>query len=238
MLRQFMDPLEVISLFARPRSKFMRVIKRYPNRKLYDTEAKQYISLDQIAEFIREGEDVYVVDNATGEDLTTVTLTQIIFEQEKKGSGFLPQSVLTGLIQAGGSTLSALRRTLASSVDLLHQVDDEIERRIQVLANRGELAEDEAARLRDKLMGRRHSANHSGQVVDQEVERVLAKQGVPTRADLQHLAQRLEEVAAKLDSLSDASSPAAGEPPSGAAPPGAARHGAAPSSPPDSPPST
>ena len=185
----------------------MRVIKRYPNRKLYDTEAKQYVSLDQIAEFIRIGEDVYVVDNATGEELTTVTLTQIIFEQEKKGSGFLPQAVLTGLIQAGGTTLSALRRTLASSVDLLYQVDEEIERRLQVLINRGEMAEEEATRLREKLTSRHRAPGQTGALGEAEVERVLERQGVPTRADLQELSERLDSVAAKLASLGDDSGP-------------------------------
>ncbi len=203
MLRQIWAPLQSLSPFRRPRSRFVRVIKRYPNRKLYDTEAKQYVSLDQIAEFIRTGEDVYVVDNATGEDLTTVTLTQIIFEQEKKGSGFLPQAVLTGLIQAGGTTLSALRRTLASSVDLLYQVDEEIERRLQVLINRGEMAEEEASRLREKLTSRRRPLLNDGALSDAEVGRVLERQGVPTRADLQALSVRLDAVAAKLDSLGD-----------------------------------
>ena len=68
----------------------MTMIKRYPNRKLYDTEAKQYITLSGIAELIRQGGDIQVSDYATGEDLTALTLSQIIFEQEKKQSGFLP----------------------------------------------------------------------------------------------------------------------------------------------------
>ena len=80
----------------------MRLIKRYPNRKLYDTEDKMYVTLNGIAELIRDGHDVQVVDHTSGEDLTAVTLTQIIFEQEKRQSGFLPRSVLTGLVQAGG----------------------------------------------------------------------------------------------------------------------------------------
>lgn len=216
MLRQILGPLQILAAFARPRSRFMRVIKRYPNRKLYDTEAKAYVSLDQIAEFIRTGEDVYVVDNATGEDLTTVTLTQIIFEQEKKGSGFLPQAVLTGLIQAGGTTLSALRRTLASSVDLLYQVDEEIERRLQVLINRGEMAEEEAARLREKLTNRHRASSPSGGAIgatDAAMERLLEKHGVPTRADLKELSERLDSVAAKLDDLGKEPSEPSAAPP-------------------------
>jgi polyhydroxyalkanoate synthesis repressor PhaR len=103
----------------------VRVIKRYPNRKLYDTEAKQYITLDGIATLIRQGEQVSVVDHASSEDLTALTLTQVIFEQEKRRSGFLPQSVLTGLIQAGGETMTTLRRTLAAPLEMARQVDEE-----------------------------------------------------------------------------------------------------------------
>ena len=60
------------------------IIKRYPNRKLYNTDTKTYITLDAIAALIRKGQSVQVVDNATGDDLTALTLSQIIFEQEKK----------------------------------------------------------------------------------------------------------------------------------------------------------
>ncbi|MCB0135660.1 MAG: polyhydroxyalkanoate synthesis regulator DNA-binding domain-containing protein, partial [Caldilineaceae bacterium] len=67
----------------------MPVIKRYPNRKLYDTESKRYVTLEHIAQMIQQGEDVIVTDHESGEDLTNLTLSQIIFEQEKKGSGLM-----------------------------------------------------------------------------------------------------------------------------------------------------
>jgi polyhydroxyalkanoate synthesis repressor PhaR len=79
----------------------MPVIKRYPNRKLYDTAARQYIALDGVAALIRAGAEVQVVDHATGEDLTALILMQIIVEQEKRQRGFLPQTLLAGLVQAG-----------------------------------------------------------------------------------------------------------------------------------------
>ena len=80
----------------------MPTIKRYPNRKLYNTETKQYITLDELAELIREGRELEVIDNANGEDLTVLTMTQVLFEQVKKQTGFLPRTLLAGLIQAGG----------------------------------------------------------------------------------------------------------------------------------------
>jgi polyhydroxyalkanoate synthesis repressor PhaR len=85
-----------------------RVIKRYANRKLYDTQRSRYVTLDQIAEMIRDGEDVKIVDNNSKEDLTTVTLAQIIFEEEKKQKSFLPLNAMRNIIQSGGERIEEL----------------------------------------------------------------------------------------------------------------------------------
>lgn len=63
----------------------VRVIKRYANRKLYDTRDSRYVTLDRIAELVRNGEDVKVLDNRSKKDLTKVTLAQIIYEEQKSG---------------------------------------------------------------------------------------------------------------------------------------------------------
>jgi polyhydroxyalkanoate synthesis repressor PhaR len=81
-----------------------RTIKRYANRKLYDTRDSRYVTLDHIAAMVRAGDDVKVVDNTTRADLTTATLAQIIFEEEKK----TPRLTVAGLrkiIQAGVAAL-------------------------------------------------------------------------------------------------------------------------------------
>jgi polyhydroxyalkanoate synthesis repressor PhaR len=70
-----------------------RTIKRYANRKLYDTRDSRYVTLDHIAAMVRAGDDVRVIDNTTRADLTTATLAQIIFEEEKKA----PRLSLVGL---------------------------------------------------------------------------------------------------------------------------------------------
>jgi polyhydroxyalkanoate synthesis repressor PhaR len=82
-----------------------RIVKRYANRKLYDTQRSRYVTLEQIADMIRSGEDVKIVDNNSKEDLTAITLTQIIFEEEKKQS-FLPLSALRNIIQSGANNIS------------------------------------------------------------------------------------------------------------------------------------
>src|SRR5262249_53805215 len=86
----------------------IRVIKRYANRKLYDTQRSRYVTLEQIADMIRSGDDVKIVDNNSKADLTSVTLAQIIFEEEKNKKSFLPLSALRNIIQSGGESLTEL----------------------------------------------------------------------------------------------------------------------------------
>lgn len=125
----------------------MPLIKRYANRKLYDTDAKRYVTLDDLAGFIREGEEVRVVDHVTGDDLTSITLLQVIFEEQKKIGGLLPQVFLTRLIRAGGETVNTLRSRLSTLV-----VDDEIRRRLAALVEAGKLSKEECARLGGLLL--------------------------------------------------------------------------------------
>ena len=181
----------------------MPIIKRYPNRKLYNTDSKRYITLEGIAKLIRVGDDVQVLDHASGEDLTTLTLTQIIFEQEKKQSGFLPRPVLTGLIQAGGDTLGALRRTLVSPLDVFRHVDEEIDRRIDTLVSGGKVSEEEGRRWLQQLkdVGRKADSLPP----EEEIERILAERGVPSRDELESLNQQLDNLASKLDQLAQGS---------------------------------
>ena len=78
----------------------MRLIRRYANRKLYDTGDKRYITLEQLADFVRAGEDVRVVDNATDRDVTAAKLAQVIFEEERR-SPRLPVEGLRQIIRHG-----------------------------------------------------------------------------------------------------------------------------------------
>ena len=78
-----------------------RVIKRYTNRKLYDKQESRYVTLEEIARLVREGEDVAVIDNETEEDLTAVTFAQIILEEEKRKTNFISVPFLRKLIRSG-----------------------------------------------------------------------------------------------------------------------------------------
>lgn len=111
----------------------VRIIKRYANRKLYDTQHSRYVTLDQIADMIRAGDEVKIVDNKSKEDLTSITLAQIIFEEEKKQKSFLPLQAMRNIIQTGGESISHLVTTAQKKVsDVLGRKgkeddDDELE---------------------------------------------------------------------------------------------------------------
>jgi polyhydroxyalkanoate synthesis repressor PhaR len=93
-------------------------IKKYANRRLYDTESSSYITLDRLAAMIREGRDFEVVDAKTGEDITHQVLTQIIVDEESRGSTMLPVNFLRQLIGLyGGQMQGAVPSYLEAAMD-------------------------------------------------------------------------------------------------------------------------
>src|SRR3954463_10279635 len=124
-----------------------RIIKRYANRKLYDTEHSRYVTLDQISEMIRNGDDVKIVDNKTKEDLTTVTLAQIIFEEEKKQRSFLPLAAMRNIIQSGGEWFAEAQRRVQSILPGKRK-DDQTDDPTPVDADAGEPADETALKKR------------------------------------------------------------------------------------------
>ncbi len=94
------------SMSGSPGQAKTKVIKRYGNRKLYDTEQSSYVVLNDIAKMIRNEEEVRVIDNETKDDITSATLTQIIFGAEKKSSYSAPLDILKSIIKKGDGSLS------------------------------------------------------------------------------------------------------------------------------------
>jgi polyhydroxyalkanoate synthesis repressor PhaR len=107
------------------------VIKKYGNRRLYDTLASRYVNLDEIAGFIREGKDVRVVDAKTGKDLTRVTLTQIITEDAKDKPTGLPLELLRQLVVASDEVRQEfVMWYLKSAFDAYQKVQDAFQSRL------------------------------------------------------------------------------------------------------------
>jgi len=107
------------------------LIKKYGNRRLYDTATSRYVNLDDIAAFIREGRDVQVVDAKTGKDLTRVTLTQIITEDAKDKPTGLPLELLRQLVVASDEVRQEfVMWYLKSAFDAYQRVQDAVQSRL------------------------------------------------------------------------------------------------------------
>ncbi len=192
-----------------------RVIKRYANRKLYDTQHSRYVTLDQIAEMIREGDDVKIIDNKSKEDLTSVTLAQIIFEEEKKQKSFLPLQAMRNIIQTGGESIHQFVSQAQRKVEeAQHKVKDILPGKDSEPAGdetptRGtDLAETKSGPLairefREFIVNSQKTIDEWQKRIDERIRNV-AQGIVPFRglhSDVQSLADRIAALEAKLAPL-------------------------------------
>ena len=99
----------------------IRLIKRYESRKLYDTEESRYVSLEEISTWVRQGQEVRVLDNASGNDVTSQTLTQIILDEGRRGTAFLPSELLHELVRIGERAVSTGVEQMQQGMDRLVQ---------------------------------------------------------------------------------------------------------------------
>jgi polyhydroxyalkanoate synthesis repressor PhaR len=120
-----------------------RVIKRYTNRKLYDTDQSRYVTLDDIAKLIRENEEVRVIDNETQDDLTAVTFAQIILEEEKRKTNLVSVPFLRKLIHSGEAAVQDFSDSAKRAFDQLGDLTGRAGGRVREVVEEGGKAIDE-----------------------------------------------------------------------------------------------
>ena len=175
------------------------LIKRYANRKLYNTQTSRYITLKGIAELLEEDEEVTVIDNETGEDITSVTLSQILVDTERSNRA-VPGNLLSELVQRGGDALyGALRRSMG---DASEGIDDFQRNMRRVLGSR----------QREDATGRvwiAFTPPDMDRVVQRTIERVFKALDLPRRSDIEALNQRLDRVVEAIVVLEESQRPPA-----------------------------
>lgn len=127
-----------------------RSIRRYGNRKLYDADAARYVTLEDVAALVTEGHDVEVLDQRTGQDLTSLTLAQALLEGVKQGVSRIPRQVLIRLIRLAAGPASGWH-SWPEPRDLAGRARQEAERIVSRLLGHGRLSLDEAVALRREL---------------------------------------------------------------------------------------
>ena len=177
------------------------LIKRYANRKLYNTATSRYITLKGIAELLEEGEQVRVIDNETGEDITSVALSQILVDSERSNAD-VPDSLLSQILSRGGDALyGALKRGMDDANENIEDLQDRLRR----LMTRDDDGLREAGRAPRKLSDWiAYASPDFDHAVQNAVERVFKLLDLPRRSDVEALNINLERVAAAVEALEKA----------------------------------
>ncbi len=199
-----------------------KVIKRYTNRKLYDTVESRYVTLDEIAQMIKGGAEVKIIDNRSKEDLTSVTLAQIIFEEEKKRSQ-MPLGALREIIRHGGESLTSfyqekVQKPLADRVgDVRSKTEslrEDLEQRVRsvvpAIFRRDEKpgAEGEHAGeavksnpIREALATGQRAVEELQARIDQNVQQAVQALGGSAQQELAKLREKIEALEKKIEQL-------------------------------------
>lgn len=154
-----------------------RLIKKYSNRKLYDTTSRQYITLERIGVLLHSGESVQVIDRTSGEDLTAITLSQVVLERERKRHGAAPE-LLQQLVRAPGEAVAgAVRQSIAVGQDFLQRAEERVVRAPEAALE---------AALEETLL------------------RTLRSLKIPSQREMGSFDRRLRELSQRIDALAAA----------------------------------
>ncbi|HEY0839703.1 MAG TPA: polyhydroxyalkanoate synthesis regulator DNA-binding domain-containing protein [Vulgatibacter sp.] len=169
-----------------------KVIKRYSNRKLYDTVESRYVTLDEIAEMVKAGAEVQIIDNRTKDDLTSITLAQIVFEEEKKTSR-LPRALFREMIRNGGGKLSSIAGEVNTRVAAIRAEAEQTMARV--------LKRDGDGSAKDFVRSSRHAFEEWQRHLDQRLHRAVETVvGLPSlHREVQALRDKLAELEKKLE---------------------------------------
>jgi len=192
-----------------------RVVKRYANRKLYDTTTSRYVALDDIAALIRNGEEVEVTDNETGADLTAVTLAQIILEEERRRKDMRSLPLLRGLVRYGGDAIAGVT---SRSMEALGEMREAAERRMSEIVSESSVrpAIDEVINTSRRQI--EDLQRRVDQGIRQSVDRLRSYPGIGVEVErlesrVRDIENRIRKLLAGENGKADQAPSASGEPP-------------------------
>jgi len=182
------------------------VIKKYANRRLYNTATSTYVTLDDLAVMVKAGTDFVVYDAKTGDDITRSVLTQIIFEEENKGTTLLPINFLRQLIRFYGDSMQAIvPGFLEFSLGNLGKEQEKF--RAQMLEAWGadpfKAVQDHAQRNMAMFNDAMRMLNPFAAAMGQAAQQPMPAQEAPPKDDLQALKEQLSAMQRKLDALAE-----------------------------------
>ena len=172
----------------------MHLIKKYANRKLYDTTDKRYLTMDRLAVLIKAGKEVKIIDNETGDDLTSAIVSQLLAREEKDTDKAVPSRVLMQMLRKGRGTLFGYGKKYVSLwQSALTMSKDEIEKLVNSLITDHEISESEGNNIKNEITG--FANNLKSWItdnIDHRVAEALEMMNLSTKAQVNELSKRVE----------------------------------------------
>ena len=181
----------------------MHRIKKYANRKLYDTTDKKYISRTRLSELIKQGKDIIIIDNETGEDLTASIVSNLIATTRGKAGGTVSSGVLIQLFRKGGNALTDYAKRYVSFWQRsFTMAEDEIDDMVKKLVKSKEISTSEGTRLKREIMGFTTSLKEwISDAIDKRLKEVLAATNLATKDQVSQLNARIKTLEKKLETF-------------------------------------
>jgi len=183
----------------------MHRIKKYANRKLYDTTDKKYISRTRLSELIKQGTDIIIIDNETGEDLTASIVSSLIATTRGKAGGTVSSGVLIQLFRKGGNALTDYaKRYVSFWQKSFTMAEDEIDDMVKKLVKSKEISTSEGTRLKKEIIGFTTSLKGwISEAIDKQLKEVLSATNLATKDHVSELNTRIKILEKKLEKFED-----------------------------------
>jgi polyhydroxyalkanoate synthesis repressor PhaR len=180
------------------------IIKKYSNRKLYDTKEKKYVNLSEISRLIREGVDLKVMDNKTKEDITSLVLAQIIVEQEKTKKIMLPSifSPLKLLRKGGEDMFNLSKKMILGGIGTLSLTKEKAKKIADDLIKKGELSKSESKEFVVDLLDK--AEKEKDKLIEKimpDIEKSLGKMNFASKKCVDNLEKKIDDLGNKIDQL-------------------------------------
>ena len=184
----------------------MHLIKKYANRKLYNTTDKKYVTMKHISEMIKSGKDVSIVDNETNEDLTSAIVSSLMGKDSGETDASLSSSLLIQLFRKGSDALTDYAKKYFSIwQNAFTLAEDELDSMLKSLVKNNEISRTEGSRLKQEIMSFTSSLKHwISETVDRRVNEVLSMMNLATREQFANLTERISYLERKIEELESA----------------------------------
>ncbi len=191
----------------------MHRIKKYANRKLYDTTDKKYVSMDSLSKLIRSGKEIFITDNETGEDLTASVVSRLIARNKGEDKKAVSSGLLIQLFRKGGGALTDYAKKYMSIwQSAFTMAEDEVDRFVNMLVKNKEISKSEGSRLKNEISGYTDSVKRwIADNVDRRINEVLGVMNLPTKDQISALTKRIDSLEKKMKQYEKLEKPKAGK---------------------------